>query len=450
MLKGMNELYNFDTKENLTYGISKFNSLTACDTFNGWTTFGTKMYIKDGLNELALAFSPNIDNGYAYIEITEYITNNCLISFWADDTLSTYIGKETKYMGLDFKRAINIEIDSEITAQSDNMRSARIPKEDDVKYYLIVKGAGAIDDIVITEDEYDIYTLHTKNIDKLGIKIKDTKVEGTKIRLTIPNNKHALSFGASLSSDGNITMTSNIDWGLTTIKTYETREDFMKCSTHNLSIENEYMFTSNSEGVLETEPIFINNPLAIKRLFFKINSLNFENMKDIKTTIFVSNTKDGVYTPCTFFNNNYGFVYGDYLAKYIKIKLDVPKNKVIDNFILFAEYKSDGINYPKALTPSSGYILSKVFDVGETSNYRTRSIKIDKISNINDVEISIRAARDEYSADVWLPWENVIVTEDLKIKTPVSIESARFFQIKVQLKTKNAYIKFKHLDIEVM
>ena len=450
ILKGMNELYNFNAKEELTYGISKLNSLTACDTFNGWYTFGTKMYLKDGLNGLALSFAPYIDNGYAYVDITEYITNNCIISFWADETLSVYIGKETKYMGLDFPRAVNIKIDSEIKAQNDNIRSARIQKEDDVKYYLIVKEHGAIDDIVITGDEYDVYTLHTKNIDKLGFNIKENKVEGSKIRLSIPNNKHAVSNGASLASDGAITMTSNIDWGLTTLKAYETRADFMTCAITNVAVDNEYLYTTNKEGSIETDPIFLNNPLAIKRLFFKINNINFENMKDIKVTIFVSNTRNGVYTPCTFFNNNYGFVYGDYLAKYIKIRLDIPKNKVVDNYVLFAEYKSDGTNYPKALTPSSGELLSKVFDTQETANYRTKSIKIDKVSNINDVEISIRAARDEYSADVWLPWKTVELDNNLKIKTPAILESARFFQIRVKLKTKDAYIKFKYLDIEVM
>lgn len=451
LLKGMNELYNFNASENLTYGISKLNSLTACDTFNGWYSFGTKIYLKDGLNGLGLAFAPYIDNGYAYIEITDYITNNSMISFWADETLSVYIGKEAKYRGLSFPRAINIQIDSEIKRQSsDNIRSVKLQKEEDVKYYLVVKEHGTIDDIVITEDEHDIYSLHTKNIDKLGLNIKESKTEGSKFRISIPNNKHAVSSGASLASDGSITMTSNVDWGLTTLKSYETRADFMTCSLTNVSLENEYIYTTSKEGAIETDPIFLSNPLAIKRLFFKINNINFENMKDIKVTIVVSNTKDGIYTPCTFFNNNYGFVYGDYLGKYIKIKLEIPKNKVIDNFVLFAEYKSDGTNYPKALTPSSGELLSKVFDAQETSNYRTRSIKIDKVSNISDVEISIRAARDEYSADVWLPWKTIEIDENLKIVTPATFESARFFQVKVKLKTRDAYIKFKYLDIEVM
>lgn len=35
LFKGMNELYSFNKAEEITYGISKFNQLTACDNFNG-------------------------------------------------------------------------------------------------------------------------------------------------------------------------------------------------------------------------------------------------------------------------------------------------------------------------------------------------------------------------------------------------------------------------------
>lgn len=450
LFKGMNELYNFNATKELTYGISNFNNLTACDNFNGWHTFGTKMFLKDGLNGLCLSFVPTIKNGYAFIEITDYIHDNSLISFWAEETLQVYIGKEVKYMGLSFPRAMNITIDSEIKYQNDAIRYAKLKKEEDAKYYLIVKEVGAIDDIIITNDESDVFSLHTKNINRLGLNIKESKIQGSRFRIDIPNNKFALSEGASLASDGSITMTSNVDWGLTTLKTYETRKDFMECATDNIAIENEYIYTTSREGYIETAPIFINNPLSIKRLFFKINNINFENMKDIKITVFISNSKDDGYTPCTFFNNNYGFVYGDYLGRYIKIRLDIPKDKVVDNFALFAEYKSDGVNYPKAITPSSGSILSKVFDTQEARNYRTKAIKIDKVSNINDIEISVRAARDDYSADVWLPWQNVTIKDDFTIKTPAIFENARFFQIKILLKTNNAYVKFKYLDIEVI
>jgi hypothetical protein len=450
MFKGMTELYNFDATKT-DKDISRFNSLTACDNFNGWNTFGTKMYLKDGLNGLCLAFNPYLDNGYAYIDITQFIKDKSYISFWAEETLSVYIGKEKKYMGLDFPRSINMEIDSEIVYMNDDIRSMKITKEDDTKYYLIVKGIGSIDDIIISENEFDALKLHNKNIDMLGLNIKESKIQGSVFKLSILDNKHAISIGAGLASDGKITMTSNIDWGLTIFKSYETKADFMTCSNHNVSIENEYIQTTTKEGYIETEPLFINNPLSLKRLFFKVNNINFDNMRDIKVTIFTSNTKDGIYSPCTFFNNNHGFVYGDYLSRYIKVRLDIPKDKVIDNLTLFAEYKSEGDNYPKALTPSSGEILSKVFDAQESANYRTKSMKIDNISNINDVEISIRAARDSYSADVWLPWKTIELEDTtFKIKKPIEFNDARFFQVKIKLKSKDAYVKFKYLDIEVI
>ena len=68
-------------------------------------------------------------------------------------------------------------------------------------------------------------------------------------------------------------------------------------------------------------------PLTIKRLVFKINEIGFDDMRGMKTQILSSNSKYGDYIPINSFNDNYGFVYGDALLKYIKIKILIPENK---------------------------------------------------------------------------------------------------------------------------
>ena len=85
LFRGMNELYNFDASKSQVKGVSAINSITACDSFNSWNVFGTKMVLKDGLNQLGISFMPEIPNGYAYIELTDYLEKgDNYLSFWAE------------------------------------------------------------------------------------------------------------------------------------------------------------------------------------------------------------------------------------------------------------------------------------------------------------------------------------------------------------------------------
>lgn len=116
--------------------------------------------------------------------------------------------------------------------------------------------------------------------------------------------------------------------------------------------------------------------------------------------ILSSNTRNGDFVPINSFNDNYGFVYGDALLKYIKLKIVIPESKYINNFGIYIEYCSTEDNYPKLFTPTSGEIITKIYDTQYSNDYKIRDISIDSISNINDVEIYVQSSKDDYSADV--------------------------------------------------
>ena len=78
----------------------------------------------------------------------------------------------------------------------------------------------------------------------------------------------------------------------------------------------------------------------------------------------------------------------------------MPEKKYINNFGIYIEYKSTEDNYPRALIPTSGEIITKVYDTQYSNDYKIREIDIDTISNINDVEIYVQASKDDYSADI--------------------------------------------------
>lgn len=450
LYRGMNELYNFDATKSNIKGVSAVNSITACDSFNNWNTFGMKMILKDGLNQLGIHFMPEIQNGYAYLDLTDYLEDGeNYLSFWAEKTLEVFIGEEKKYLGLNFPDSINIKINQEIMYRNDNIRTVVINKETDKKLYLIVKGQGTLDDIILNQDISSI-SAHTKNIDLLGLKIDEGYKSGQKHRVFIDSNKNTINKGASITKDGYIKTSSNIYWGISPLKMYDTKEDFATCHTENIYFENNYVRTSKTEGVIETAPIFLDNPMTIKRLIIKANEIGFDNMRGFKIQVLSSNTRDGVYMPINTFSDNHGYVYGDALLKYIKIKVTIPDNKYLNNLNIYAEYKSTETNAPKIITPSSGILVSKIYDTQNSTDYKIRDISIADISNINDVEIQVRTAKEDYSADVWHPWETLKLNNKMLLDKESKFYNTRFFQIRVILKSSNAYVKIKNIDIEVM
>lgn len=450
LFRGMNELYNFDASKSQVKGVSAINSITACDSFNSWNVFGTKMVLKDGLNQLGISFMPEIPNGYAYIELTDYLEKgDNYLSFWAEKSLEVFIGEEKKYLGLNFPDSISIKIGQEIPYRDDEIRTITIKQDDNKKYYLIVKGQGTIDDIILSNDISSI-SAHTKNIDLLGLSINEGFKQGQKHRVFLNSNKDAINKGAALTKDGYVKTASNMYWGISPLKSYDSKEDFATCSTENIHFENSYVRTGRTEGYIETAPIYLDNPMTIKRIIVKANEIGFDDMRGFKIHILSSNTREGVYMPINTFNDNYGYVYGDALLKYIKIKVTMPDNKFLNNLNIYAEYKSTEANAPKVLMPSSGELITKIYDAQYSTDYRIREISISDISNINDVEIQVRASKEDYSADVWHPWQTLELKHNLTLKNELKFYGTRFFQIKVLLKTSNAFIKINNIDIEVM
>ena len=463
-LRGMNNLYGFNYNKETIYGISNFGKYTACNSFNEWNTFGVRLSLTSNLenyelNDVALEFNFEEDWGYAYIDITDYLYDDMSYIGYMAYGLDVYIGVEKPYKDVRFSRALNIEIGDPIKSAS-YIYASELQREDKCRYYLVVKNNvhstydhKLLDDIIITDDKDKLYssTVHMKNLDILGLNIENQKTETTCYRMAIKSNKYCDCKGASLCSDGCIKTTSNIDWGLTILAKYETKEEFATCELDNLILTNNYVQASHTGyGYLTTQPIYIENPNTIKRLFYKLNNINTEEMSGLKFAIYTSNTKDGVYSPNKYENSNYGCIDNKNVEMYIKIKVAIPAGKILDNLILFAEYRSNKENLLMAPTCERGNFISCVFDAQENLSYKVKSISLKAISNINDVNLYIRASSDKYSADVWGDWKLLKFNADGKLINTVKWNSARFFQIKVAINNRNGYIDLDYIDLEVI
>lgn len=449
--KGINNLFNFDYRDTLVKGISNFNKFTSCDSFYKWHTNGITISLTDkykelGCNDLALAFTDAKDWGYSYINITDYLYDDkeSFISFISSG-IKVYIGHESKFLNIDLNDSFNIKIDEEIKSNT-NLKSYTLIKEKDTKYYLIVQGNGVLDDIIITDNVLDIFLCHNRNIDQLGLDLNDTKAEGDIYRLELDDKDALNNYCASMCSDGRIRTTSRLDWNITKLAKYSTREQWLKFDINNLIIEDTYIQAPDNQTATATmtEPIFIENPYTVNRLIFKVNDIDLDELNDIKIYVYTSNERNGQYRLYTFFNNNYGFVYGDYISRYIKVKLEIPKGKVVNNLCIYAEYKSEENNIIKAETLNTGYLTSNIFDSQECLRYKVSNIDVEDISDLKDIEVSIRAAGN--NINIWTDWQTI----KLKETNNIIFNNARYFQIKILLKSKYAYIKFNNIDLEVI
>ena len=451
-LKGTAELYNFDCKQPLTYGISKLNHLTSCESFNDWNCFGMKMHLVDGLNGYGLGFTPEIQNGYAYLDITDYLSKDeyNYISFYANKDLKVFLGKEEKYLTIDFNRALNIKLEKEIEFDNLDIRSVDVIKSEGYNYYLVVQMEGLIDDIVISTDKSTIYESHTKNISLLGFKLYEKRAEGSRYKMLLNSNLDYTPYGASLMSDGSFKTTSNLDWRITRIYNLDTREDFKTCILKNVAVENDYIYTTSREGYIETPPIFIGDIDNIKRLIFKINDIEFSNMRNFDVTIETSNRYNGIFVQCGTINRTNKFhIQSEELKEYVKLKITMPEEKYINNISIFAEYISSNENPMSIVTKQSGYIESKIYDLQELTNCFVRSIDITDISNIKDVSIQIRSSRDTERLEIWSNWREIKLDENLKVIETLNLTNIRFLQFKIVLKTRKAFVKLKGINIEI-
>ena len=104
------------------------------------------------------------------------------------------------------------------------------------------------------------------------------------------------------------------------IKSFNTNEDFKQCILQNVGIESEYCYTTNKEGYIETMPIFLGDLDNIKRVIFKINNINFDNMKHFTVTVSVSEKQNGIFIDTgTVTNNIFHLNKSYYFLSFLKL-----------------------------------------------------------------------------------------------------------------------------------
>jgi hypothetical protein len=458
-LANVYKINNFSNLKKLS-GSSYANSITACDSYNYWSTFAMNISLNTGLNGLGLYFETykESDIGYALLDITDYLNAKTHISFYNPSGLSVFIGKESSINGIVLNSSISISTLAEITDKyNENIYYTTLEKEDGFKYYLVVRGTGILDDIILQDGDNPNFDLHTKNIDALNLNLTETVGKSVITKLLIDNEKGVKDNGTEIDGDGYIVNSSSIDWDITKIKEYKTKKewennwDLQNASIIQVDDTNSFITANKSDapGKITSKPIYIGDPKTVKSVIYKINDLPFTALNGFTPTVYQSKYYNGPFTACyQDYNSNSSIgIISNLLNSYIQLSINIPKSKVINNIEFFVEYKSNEEYSPIETVYSNGFFISNVLDSHYSTYYKVKSIDIESQEGL--IDLYIRGAKEGSELSVWTDWHKISVN-DTEITNDLYFNEYRFFQLKVQLNETSSKIKINSINLEVV
>ena len=259
----MEKLCSFDFKKRMPNSISKFNHLTACDSFNMWYTVNMKLAIVDDIyNDYGIKFQAQSRTGYAALDITKYFNYNDIISVIVTGNLKAYIVKEHNVDGLTMHKSVYINLDDakEFKVYNVVMHYYIVDEEKipDTKYYIVLVGkSGIIDDLMSLKFTTlkECYGSHTKNINKLNFNIAEKMPVKYEYDLDFDLSGAKYKDLAYNTSTNELTTSSNIEYGLTNVCSV----DLAKCELSMAQQQKNKIVSVSDNAKIITKPVYIHS-----------------------------------------------------------------------------------------------------------------------------------------------------------------------------------------------
>lgn len=468
-LNALGTIFSLDCKDKNFTGISRLNSITACDSFNYWKSVASNLSISKGINGQGIRFtSMKSVNGYSYVPVSKFLEDDIAytLSFYLiGEGAKAYLGQERiiHSANTEFNKESVIDIIREIQSSpiEQGIYETNFENKAGENFVLIISGTGLIDDIIAVEqDKYEI-GIHTKNIDHLKLSIEENIYAEYSTRLFLTEEDGSVFDGTEIKDD-KIINSSYIQWGFTSIENISTYEEFKKCVLNNIELDqfnNKCVArTTNESGYLITNPIYIGNVRTIKNFLFKINNVMFDNMKGFKVKILTADNVNSSFKEVSQHLDNIGAISGDKLLSYVKLMVEMPLNKVINNIELFIEYLSNEVDTPSEMSVLSGTYTSKVLDAGYNERFIIKNLNIsDANQSSKNYIFQVRASKENDERTTWTDWKEIVLKSDHEninatsnIKNRIVFDGYRFFQFRAVLKGEDTLIKLNYMDLEVI
>ena len=185
-------------------------------------------------------------------------------------------------------------------------------------------------------------------------------------------------------------------------------------------------------------------------MIFKVNEVLTDETSGFRIEILTSSTLGGLFNLiATEENGNELIVPHNRLSNYVKLRVEIPPHKVINNIEIFSEYVETDSPL-RVGTYQNGQLTTKIYDTGFVKHYRLKKLAADAVKNLGDIELHVRAFRQEQGRIVWTDWKQAVVNKNLDVTNKVDFEGYRYFQFKILFRSKHAEMRLNSIDLEVI
>ena len=433
-------------------GISKLDIITACESYNSWMSFNMAITFVDGINGIGMMFRPDDEVAYGVFNLTKYLTANTLVSLFATNGIELAIFKERKAGDDSMRKSIFAEPFAEFT-KLDNFYGWEVPEDIDLdyQYFLIVRGTGIIDDIIIRDGVsiLEQFSLHVKNVDFMGLDVDEIEAKGYQQKLAFDPDGCNLD-NLEITRDNTIQIGSNVDYGVT--KIWEMQDDYESCTASTSITRNKGTFvTGDSNGWVKTPMFYVENNSSIAMLYVKVNNLLVSNMKNFAVTAYVADEEDGILRSLgkTRKTNLATFV-GSQLSSYLQLEIELEKNKIIDSIEVYARYAENEQSALRIQNHKEGSIVTKVYDVGSENSYKLVGV-LGEVEQKKYFKLYMRGCKQDATNIVWTDWYEIHLDSNLNTTGyPHIFENYRFFQFRMDFDSSHVTAKISDFVLEVV
>lgn len=442
------ETCRMDLKQlDLVPGVSRMGRISACDNAAFWMSFQMSVNYAKGFNDIGLLFAPKKAEGYAFLNISKYITKNTSLSYVADKGLEVWIAQDQREDVL-FEKSIYLR---PLQKLSGGLQAGQLTGWDEKRNtYLFVRGEGKLDDILLSDsfNKEQLEGQHKKQIDKIGFAIKEVSRKETVKRLPILPDTirfHQLDYDLDKQT---LLLGSTVDWGVT--KRFDLATEWENAVIKNGWFYKDHVRFVDKDGSIQTPPIQLKQPTALKSLTIKVNEAMIPGMIGFTIRVLGSDSKSKKPTEITVKKNtNELRISAKKLTQWITVQVESPAGNVINNIEVYEQYVQNS-DVLRVVPFRNGYATTGIYDLTEALKWKPS--KLSNCSNLDTskVKLLVRGIRENTTAYVTTDWKECLLDKQGHVINEVLFESYRFVQFQLAILEKDTSIPVNGFEIEVL
>lgn len=445
--------------------LNDYNRFSSCDSLAMYRILGGNLSLGTGLNGTGIHFTINNSFGYALLDITKYIADDKvkMISMWyqPEENFSVWIAEEAaNENSMIFNEGLYISnVRTDFYKIHNYLCTDKPQIKPDRRYYLMIQGSGAIDDIIFSQKYPEKVTkqyldsLHIKTIDAMGLSnIEDSYDIGDVIALNFDPTGCQFTNTDISNVTWKLSISTAISWGLTQLAQYDihTLKTIM-CSSHK-----NYLKAETDDAKINIPTTYLPQHNNIRNLYLKINNTQLPEYQGFKTEVHGAELLNGKTHLIDVQEGNIVKIAHNRISNYFSANIFTRKDTIIESIELYGQYAQTSndadYQYLNIMQKNTGSVITKIYDLGKPFNLMLKNVDYEaENADSNDIKIFARGCSEnlnDYQFTAWKEYPTSLVT-DTNLHA-VTFEHCRYIQFKIVIYNKSISVLLKQFNIEVI